>query len=61
VLCSLGSNSLDLLLAEHFAKEFMEKGGGDVRCVKHSRVRHGCRAAFDVEVAALLQAAAERH
>uniref|UniRef100_A0A383VU00 Uncharacterized protein n=1 Tax=Tetradesmus obliquus TaxID=3088 RepID=A0A383VU00_TETOB len=28
---SLGSNSLDLLLAEHFAKEFMDKGGGDVR------------------------------
>jgi molecular chaperone DnaK (HSP70) len=30
-VCSLGSNSLDLLLAEHFAKEFQEKGGGDVR------------------------------
>eukprot|EP00882_Tetradesmus_deserticola_P018739 GHRQ01020125.1.p1 GENE.GHRQ01020125.1~~GHRQ01020125.1.p1 ORF type:complete len:482 (+),score=182.99 GHRQ01020125.1:103-1446(+) len=28
---SLGSSSLDLLLAEHFAKEFQEKGGGDVR------------------------------
>ncbi|WIA17622.1 hypothetical protein OEZ85_014432 [Tetradesmus obliquus] len=28
---SLGSNSLDLLLAEHFAKEFMDKGCGDVR------------------------------
>lgn len=28
---SLGSNALDLLLAEHFAKEFEAKHGVDVR------------------------------
>lgn len=30
---SLGSNSLDLLLLKHFAEEFKQKGGEDIRCV----------------------------
>lgn len=30
---SLGSNSLDLLLLKHFADEFKQKGGDDIRCV----------------------------
>lgn len=28
---SLGSNTLDLLLLKHFAEEFKQKGGDDIR------------------------------
>ncbi len=28
---SLGSNSLDVLLLKHFAEEFKQKGGDDIR------------------------------
>lgn len=42
---SLGSNSLDLLLLKHFADEFKQKGGADIRCARGSGQK-GVRAPF---------------